>query len=134
MSASVCLTLALIHYFIWWQQRNAWANLLFTLAAVGTAAFAGCELAMMRAGTPSAFGSTMRWAHVSVWVIFVSLVGFVRLYLRAGRPWLGWSVCALRTCSLLLNFLTGQSLNYREITGLRHITLFGDSHFIFFLS
>src|SRR5436309_1798012 len=116
MSASACLTLALIHGFIWWQQRNAWANLLFTLAALGTAAFAGCELAMMRAGTPAAFASAMGWAHVAVWVIFVSLVGFVRLYFNAGRPWLGWIACALRTFSLFPNFVVGQSLNYREIT------------------
>jgi hypothetical protein len=30
----------------------------------------------------------------------VSLVGFVRLYLRAGRLWLAWTVCGLRTLSL----------------------------------
>jgi len=28
-----------------------------------------------------------------MWVLVVSLVVFVRLYLLAGRPWLTWSVC-----------------------------------------
>ncbi len=62
-----------------------------------------------------------------VWLLFVSLVGFVRLYLSAGRTWLAWAVCGLRTFALLLNFLVGQNLNYREITHLRHVRFLGES-------
>lgn len=127
MTASACLTMALIHGFIWWRQRDAWANLLFMLAAIGTAAYAGCDLLGLRAESPTQFAATIRWAHVAVWVIILPLAGFVQLYLRAGRIWLLWSVCALRTVSLFLNFLTGQNLNYREITSLRHIPLLGES-------
>jgi two-component system, LuxR family, sensor kinase FixL len=47
--------------------------------------------------------------------------------LRAGRPWLACSFVGLRTLSLLLDFLVGQNLNYREITRLRHIPFFGES-------
>ena len=57
----------------------------------------------------------------------MSLVGFVRFYLRAGRPWLAWTVCGLRTLSLILNFVFTPNLNYREITALRHVPLFGES-------
>ena len=60
-------------------------------------------------------------------MIVLSLVGFVRFHLRAGRLWLGWSVVALRTLSLLLNSLVGQNLNYREVTALRHVPFLGDS-------
>ena len=49
------------------------------------------------------------------------------LHLRAGRSWLAWTVCGLRTFSVLLNFLTGQNLNYLEVTRLRHIPFFGES-------
>ena len=107
MTASACLTLALVHGFIWFSNRSAWANLLFALAAVGTAALAWFELAMMRADTPAAFGSALRWGHLAVWMIFLSLVAFVRLHLHAGRPWLAWSACGVRTLSLIL---TDQSL------------------------
>jgi two-component system sensor kinase FixL len=64
---------------------------------------------------------------VPVWVITLSLAGFVRLYLRGGRTWLLWTVCTTRTLALLLNFLTGQNLNYREITGLRQIAFLGEA-------
>ena len=104
---------------VWCRNRTAWASLLFSLTAVATAAFAFCELWMMRAETPGEFATAVKWAHVPMWLWVVSLVGFVRLYLRAGRSWLAWAVCGLRTFSLLLNFLVGQNLNYREITHLR---------------
>ena len=127
MIASACLTLAAMHLLVWCKKRTAWANLLFSLTAVATAAMAGCELWMMRAETPEQFATALRWLHVPAWALIVSLVGFVRLHLRAGRPWLAWTICALRTFSLLLNFLVGQNLNYREVTRLRHIPFLGES-------
>src|SRR5258706_1937553 len=105
MIPSACLTLALVHGLVWWRRREARANLLFALTAVATAVFAGCELWMMRADTPAAFGMVLRWAHVPGWVLIVSLVGFVRLYLRAGRLWLAWTGCVLRAPSLILTFV-----------------------------
>ena len=127
MTASACLTLAAVNLLVWWKKRTEWANLLFSLTAVGTAGMAFCELWMMRAETPGQFGTALRWLHVPAWALLVALVGFVRLYLRAGRPWLAWSFAGLRTLSLLLDFLVGQNLNYLEITRLRHIPFFGES-------
>ena len=127
MVTSACLTLAAMHLLIWCKKRTAWTSLLFALTAAATAAVAGCELLLMRAETAREFGTVVRWGHVPYWVIVLSLVGFVRLCLRAGRPWIAWTVCVVRTFSLLLNFLTGQNLNYREITGLRHIPFFWES-------
>jgi hypothetical protein len=40
---------------------------------------------MMRAETSAAFDMAVRWIHVHAWVLIRSFVGFVRLYLRAGR-------------------------------------------------
>jgi PAS domain S-box-containing protein len=127
MIASACLTLALVHVLVWWRRREALANLLFAATAVATAVFAGCELWMMRAETPGAFGMAVRWAHVPVWVLIVSFVGFVRLYLRAGRLWLAWTICGVRTLSLILNFVFTPNLNYREITGLQHVPFLGET-------
>jgi hypothetical protein len=79
---------------------------------------------MMRAETPVAFGTALRWGHAPIWLVFVSLVGFVRLYLRAGRLWLA---CGLRTLSLILNFVFTPNLNYREITAFRHVSFLGET-------
>lgn len=127
MVSSACLTLAAIHLFAWLMNRRMWANLFFSLAAVSVAAFAFCGLVMMRADTPGEFVTTQRWAQVPLRLLVVSLVGFVWHYLRAGRRLIGWTVCGLAGAALLLSFLTGQSLNYREVAGLDHISFLGES-------
>ena len=127
MIAAVCMTLAVIHLLVWRRNHAAWANLLFCLAAVAVAAFAYCELRMMLAETPREFATTLKWGQVPVWLLVVSLVGFVRVYMRAGRTWLAWMACGLRTLALVLGFSVGQNLNYLEITQLRHIRFLGES-------
>lgn len=127
VGSGACLTLALMHFAVWWKDRAARANLVFSVMAIASAAFAALELAMMRAQTAAQFGMAVRWVHVPVWVIIASLVVFVRLYLKAGRPWLAWTTVGVRTLSLILNFLFSPNINYREITGLRHIPFCGES-------
>src|ERR1017187_880903 len=92
MTASACLTLALLHVLIWCRQRKAWANLAFALTAVSTAAFAACELWMMRSGSPAEMANALKCIQVPAWALIASLVFFVRFYLRAGRMWLGWTI------------------------------------------
>jgi two-component system, LuxR family, sensor kinase FixL len=66
MSASACLTLAAINFMVWFRDRKALANLFFSLFATGMAAWAFCELRMMRAGSPSEFASVLRFGQVAV--------------------------------------------------------------------
>ena len=127
MTASASLTMALIYGSIWWRKRDEWANLLFALAALGTAALAWCDLVLMHAESPAQFGSAIRWAQVAFCVIILSLAGFVRLYLRAGRTWLLWTIFVLRAPSLLLNFFTGHNHNLREIISFRPSTFLGEA-------
>ncbi len=123
MSASASLTLAVMHLIVWLKDTSARAHLLFLLAAVAAVAMAFCELRMMWAQTPQEYSDAVRWAHVPIWVLILSLTGFVMVHLRAGRRWLAWTVVVVRTFALLLNFLADQNLNFREVTGL-HGTLF----------
>src|SRR6266478_2752459 len=126
IGSGACLTLALMHVVIWCKDRAARANLLFAIMATAVAVFAALELAMMRAETPGQFGVAVRWLHVPAWVVVASLVGFVRLYLRAGRRWLAWTVVGVRTVSLILNFIFSPNINYRQITALRHVSFLGE--------
>jgi PAS domain S-box-containing protein len=126
MNAAACLTLAGFYFVVWCKQRENWVYLLFSCSAVAAAAIAGFELAMMHAETVAEYEVLVRWIHVPVWVLIVSFVVFVRLYLRAGRPWLAWSICGLRTLVLILNFIFTPSINYRQITSLRQFSWGGD--------
>lgn len=127
MFIAVCLTLAGVHGLVWVRQRKAWSHLLLALSAVGTAAYAGCEVWMMRAGTPVEFGLAMRLCHVPAWLLIVALVLYMRVHMRAGRTWLAWVVCGMRTVSLVLNFLISPNLNFREVTALEPIQILGET-------
>src|SRR6266404_6419797 len=125
MNAAACLTLAGIYLVVWYKQRRGWVYLVFSCSGVATAAIAMIELALMRADATVQYGVILRWAQLPVWLLVVSLVVFVRLYLRAGRPWLAWSVCGVRTLALILNFIFIPNLSYREITSLKQVSWWG---------
>src|SRR5437762_13499758 len=97
VNAGACLTLAAIYLVVWCRQRQSWVHLLFSCSAVAAAAIAVIELAMLHTETAERYEILMRWIHVPVWVLALSFVAFVRLYLRAGRLWLAWSIYGLRT-------------------------------------
>src|SRR5215813_1446010 len=127
IGAGACLMLAFLQFIVWWKDRAARANLVFAVGAVAVAIFAALELALMQAETTAQFDAITRWIHVPAWVLIVSIVAFVRLYLNAGRRWLAWTIVAVRTLALILNFVLSPNINYRKITTLRHVPFLGES-------
>jgi two-component system, LuxR family, sensor kinase FixL len=127
MVASACLTLAVIYFVVWWTNRTAWAHLLFSVTAASTTGVAFCELWMMRAQTPAELVAGLRWAQLFLFFLFVSITWFVRIYLRAGWPWLAWTITGLRTFYVPLTFLAGMNVNYQAVSNLRRIEFLGES-------
>ena len=126
MIAGACVTLALVHLPVGWQKREGWASLVFSLAALCTAVMALCELAMLRAPTLDEYVVALKWVHVPITVLIAALAAFTYLYLGSGRLWLAFSGVGLRVLSTPFNFVDGQTLNFREFTGLRSASLFGE--------
>ena len=126
MNAAACLTLAGIFFVAWCKQRDSWGHLIFSCIAVAAAGIAVFELQLIHSDTPEEYGAMLRWRYVPVWALVVSLVGFTRLYLRAGRSWLAWSACGLKTLTLILNFISTPNVHYREITALRQLSWGGE--------
>ncbi len=126
MVIAACVTLAVIHGFVWVRQRDSWSSLLFTALALATAGIAACEVLMMQAVSTAGFAAVLRWFHLPVWVALLSIIGFVHVYLRSDRLWLGLLAAALRTVSLLYNFAGPSTLNYRAIHALHPIPLLGE--------
>ncbi len=83
MTAAASLMLAVVYLLIWIGQRKQVAHLAFSMLAVGVAAFAGGELAMMYANSPARYVVIVRWIHVPTWVMVVSFVWFTRTYMHA---------------------------------------------------
>jgi PAS domain S-box-containing protein len=126
MNAGACLTLAAFYGAVWSKQRANRAYLLFSCSAVAAAVISAFELRMLNATTVEQYQLLMRWVHVPVWVLTLSFVAFVRLYLHAGRRWLAWSIFGLRTLVLILNFIFPVSINFNRITDIRHFPWGGE--------
>src|SRR6266511_6166217 len=126
MNAGACFVLAGVCFVVWCKERESWPHLLFSCSGVAAAVIALIELAMLHGTTVGQYAALIRWLHVPVWVLTLSFVGFVRLYLRAGRPWLAWSIYGLRTLVLILNFIFTPGINFRQITSLRQFSWGGD--------
>ncbi len=125
---AACVTLAFQHLWVWVKDRAARAHLLVAVATISSAGLGVCELLLMRAESPERYALVLRWALVPVTGVVLGLVGFVRVYLHAGRPWLAWTVAGLRLFgSLVVNFLSPVGAVYTAITDLRPVRLFGET-------
>ncbi len=125
MMIAASFMLGAVHLFVWQKQRSQYANLLFFVLAVAAATYGVYELARMQAETPADLAVNARWSHVPLAAFVISAVGFVRLYFNAGRLWLAYTVIGVRLVALALNFLTGVNVNFREITALDSLQLWG---------
>jgi PAS domain S-box-containing protein len=124
MSAA-CLTLGVIHLFVWFKQRSQYAHLLFFALAISATAFGAFELVMMQAQSPAGYAATLRWAHVPLAMVVLSMIWFVHFYFDAGRLWLAYTASGFRLCALALNFVTGANVNFREVTAMDQTLLWG---------
>jgi two-component system, LuxR family, sensor kinase FixL len=122
MNSAACLTLAGFYFAIWCKQRQRPMYLLFSCSAIAAAAISAFELWMLNSRTVDEYESLVRWIHVPTWVLTLSFVAFVRLYLHAGRVWLVWSIYGLRTLVLILNFIFPVSINFTAITDIRQFS------------
>src|SRR5437762_1809736 len=126
INIGACLTLAAMYLTVWCKQRESWVHLLFSCSAIAAAAISAFELGMLTAQTVERYQALVRWIHLPTWLLTLSFVAFVRLYLRAGRRWLAWSIYGLRTLVLILNFISPVSINFRTITDIHHFSWGGE--------
>jgi PAS domain S-box-containing protein len=126
-AAAACVTVALVHLSIWLKQPRRAIHLVFAILAVSVAANAACELMLMHAQTPAQFGELLRWRHVPLCVLVVSLVVYTRLYLGAGSLWLAGGVCLLRLAVLAINFYVEPNINFEQIESLRPLAVLGET-------
>jgi two-component system, LuxR family, sensor kinase FixL len=122
MNAAACLTFAGFYFVVWCKQRQNLVYLFFSCSATAAAAISAFELWMLNSKTVEQYELLVRWIHVPTFVLTLSFVAFVRLYLHAGRAWLAWSIYGLRTLVLILNFIFAVSINFTAITNIRQFS------------
>jgi two-component system, LuxR family, sensor kinase FixL len=125
--ASACLTLALIHFFIWVRDRRLYAYLLFSVSALGAALTGLSELLTLHARSVAQYEWAMYWGQLPEALLAVSMVWFIRVYFQAGRRWIPIAITALWTLLLLLNYSSPHTVEFRQITRLyKDATFWGE--------
>jgi PAS domain S-box-containing protein len=121
-----CVAMALPQVLSWiWQRRIV--HLFFVILAAAVIALLSNELALMRSSSVEQFARVLQWRQLPLFVLFVAIIGFVRLYFGTGRWWLGITACGVRLACLVINFALPPNLYFREITILRPVYLLGDT-------
>ena len=127
MMAASSLTLAVIHLFVWFRQRGDYSHLLFSLLAVSAALFGWFELAAHAGDHAGGLchdccgGRTCRCPRSCC----RSSDSSTSTSVRGGGGWLALATCVTRLASLALNFTTGANVNFREVTGLDRLAVWG---------
>ncbi|HWS79010.1 MAG TPA: PAS domain S-box protein [Thermomonas sp.] len=125
MMCTAALSMAAIHVLVWFKRRDQLGHLAFALAALSLAAAGLIEVTSLRAATVSEYAVLVRWCFVPTFIALVSFMLFVRWQFNVGRLWLVILFCVLRLAALVVNFSTGPSLGFTEISGLQPVSLFG---------
>jgi len=126
MLAGATAVLALIHAIIWVRQRTVPEHLAFAAAALSLAVLTLMELRALDAETPEQLALLIRWMHVPIAAIVVSLIAFLRISFGQRFFALGLAAAALRLGALVLNFTTGVNLNFASISAVGRVPWAGD--------
>jgi PAS domain S-box-containing protein len=126
-TAVACVTLALVHIFVWLKEPSRRTHLLFSIAALSVAAITPFEWLMVRAQTPEQFGSALRWVQVPLAFAFVSLIWFLWLRLGTCSLWLALGAGGLRILTMLLGFWLTPNVHFRTITEVQQVSLLGET-------
>jgi len=126
MLIAASATIAVPNLLVGIWRRNA-AHFFFVGFVVATIWFTAYELVQLRTNSIAVYAVALRWYQLPMLVLTISIVGFVRFYFGTGRLWLGITACAVRLACLIPSFMSPVGVYFREITGLRHVALWGDT-------
>ncbi len=125
MLAAACFLLGFIHALLWLDAPRQRGQLAFAVAALSVGAIALFELASFHAASPQAMAGIIRGWHVPIALMTWAIVYQVCSMTPHASRLLGGSVAGLRLLALVLNFTTGDNLNFASVDSLGQTTWLG---------
>ena len=125
--AGATLLLGILHLVFWNANRRLRVDLVFAITTLAFVGVAATEIWGMHAATPQEWGQAVRWCHVPLFVLYVGVIAFVRLYLGTGRAWLGWSLVGVRSAIFAANFASDTNFNFERIDSIERMSFMGDT-------
>ncbi len=123
---TAALLLGLMHLARWSMDRQARADLTFSVVALSFVAVAITELGTMHAVSPETWGQWVKWCHLPLAIMVIGTVAFVQQYLDTGRAWLAALVIGLRLLIFAINFVSDPNINFDRIDSLERIRFLGE--------
>lgn len=125
MLAAASLVLALVHGLVWLSQPHQRIPFAFALASASVGVLALLELQAFHAVSTTEMASAIRWMHVPVAVMALSLLYSVHTWFGLGSGVLATVVALLRVLSVGLDFTTGANLNFLSVDALGYSDWWG---------
>jgi two-component system sensor kinase FixL len=118
--------LGFTHAARWSLDRTARTDLTFAILAFAFVGVAITEIGTMQATTPEAWGRWVKWCHLPLAVLVISIVFFVRQVLGTGRIWLMALLIAMRVLILAINFGSDPNINFDRIDSIDYVAFLGE--------
>jgi two-component system, LuxR family, sensor kinase FixL len=125
--AGATLLLGVLHLVFWNTNRRLQVDVVFAITALAFVGVAATEIWGMQAATPAEWGEAVRWCHYPLFVLYVGIITFVRMYLGTGRAWLGWSLVGVRSFIFAVNVLSAPNFNFARIDSIERVRFLGDT-------
>lgn len=116
--------LALMHVLLWLKDRPRRVYLLSALMAISASASALIELGLMRTDTLHTYRTLIKLENLAVFLLLVPLVWFVYAHFGTARRWLAWAITTTWGVSIIVNFLSPDSLVFSELVALEQLPTF----------
>ena len=129
MVAAACFMLALTHLVFLLRGRRQLEYLLAATMAAAAGSNAIIELLLLFATDIPTYQALLKVGNVSIFVMLISLVSFVRAYLGTGSGWLLLLITGLWSVAMIANIWSPASLVFSEISELTRVeTFWGESY------
>ncbi|GEM_PF-187690 len=123
LTAGIFLTIAIQQTVIWFQNKKSKHYLLFALTSFFTLCTALGELIVLNTSEIEKYAFTMRWFHVPLAGMIISLTWFIHAYMKVEKKTIPYLITALWGIALIFNFSSSSSLTFSELSGLQKINL-----------
>jgi two-component system sensor kinase FixL len=124
MIGGMSLALGLVYLVVWARRREHRHHLLFAGVLILLALGSQAELRMMNSATPEAFRLASRLGHATLGLGLLFLPIFVRARFEAGKPWLLWTLTALRAFVIAMSWMSAASVHFLSLV-MKPVTLAG---------
>jgi signal transduction histidine kinase len=121
-----CLVLGAVYLADWVKTRARIDSLSLAVCAFSLIGYSAGEIGMMYAADIPEFVRALYWGHIFGWVAHLAFSFFVWRHFKAGHTVLMWIGAGLRTVAFIVTLASPFSINFTEISDLRHINFFGE--------